>query len=139
MIIQQASGVNAVLFYSARILTSVLPASAGVISVGITVVNALMTVPPIFLVDVSRGDTREAYKTESGKEDAADDFHGWHVYSQLCDWFRHRRAVEGCQFCCYHSVHCVSRLPSSLLMTDCSLLEWVQCLSCSSQSSYQGR
>jgi SP family facilitated glucose transporter-like MFS transporter 3 len=52
-IVQQASGVNAVLFYSAKILTSVLPASAGVISVGITVVNAIMTFPPIFLVDVS--------------------------------------------------------------------------------------
>lgn len=55
MVLQQLSGVNAVLFYSTPVLSSVLRgAGAGVLSVGITVVNALMTLPAIALVDVSR-------------------------------------------------------------------------------------
>jgi len=50
--LQQLSGVNAVLFYSASVLDTILPnAGAGILSVGITVVNALMTFPAIFLVD----------------------------------------------------------------------------------------
>lgn len=54
MVLQQLSGVNAVLFYSTPVLSSVLKgARAGVLSVGITVVNALMTLPAIALVDVS--------------------------------------------------------------------------------------
>lgn len=54
MVLQQLSGVNAVLFYSTPVLSSVLKgAGAGVLSVGITVVNALMTLPAVALVDVS--------------------------------------------------------------------------------------
>lgn len=54
MCFQQLSGVNAVLFYSNGILMSIMPnAGAGMLSVGVTVVNALMTLPAIFLVDVS--------------------------------------------------------------------------------------
>jgi MFS family permease len=50
--LQQLSGVNAVLFYSSSVLETILPnAGAGALSVGITVVNALMTFPAIFLVD----------------------------------------------------------------------------------------
>jgi MFS family permease len=50
--LQQLSGVNAVLFYSSSVLESLFPnAGAGVLSVGITIVNALMTFPAIFLVD----------------------------------------------------------------------------------------
>ncbi len=65
---QQLSGVNAVLYYSTGILSGVLKgraAAAGTggdggasnaawISVGITVVNAIMTFPPIFLIPEHR-------------------------------------------------------------------------------------
>lgn len=52
LILQQLSGVNAVLFYSTPVLQKVLPsAGAGQISIAITVVNAIMTFPAIFLVD----------------------------------------------------------------------------------------
>lgn len=108
MAIQQASGVNAVLFYSARILTSVLPASAGVISVGITVVNAIMTFPPIFLVDVSAQVKRSIDQLEIGEEDPADDFHGRHVRAQLCDRFGDRWALADSQRSGCHLVHRVS-------------------------------
>ncbi|KAK4687764.1 hypothetical protein P7C73_g2353, partial [Tremellales sp. Uapishka_1] len=49
--LQQLSGVNAVLFYSTPVLRPLLPTGAGVLGVGITVVNALMTLPAVFLVD----------------------------------------------------------------------------------------
>lgn len=52
MCLQQASGVNAVLYYSTPILQSVLKnAQAGFITLGITVVNAVMTLPAIILID----------------------------------------------------------------------------------------
>lgn len=52
LVLQQLSGVNAVLFYSTPVLQKVLPsAGAGQISIAITVVNAIMTFPAIFLVD----------------------------------------------------------------------------------------
>ncbi|WRT67675.1 uncharacterized protein IL334_004647 [Kwoniella shivajii] len=51
MAIQQLSGVNAVVFYSTPVLKPILPASAGMMSIGITVVNAVMTLPAIFLMD----------------------------------------------------------------------------------------
>nr|XP_019045765.1 vacuolar membrane protein [Kwoniella bestiolae CBS 10118]OCF24695.1 vacuolar membrane protein [Kwoniella bestiolae CBS 10118] len=51
MAIQQLSGVNAVMFYSTPVLRPLLPTSAGVVGVGITVVNAIMTLPAIFLMD----------------------------------------------------------------------------------------
>nr|ODN95410.1 vacuolar membrane protein [Cryptococcus depauperatus CBS 7855] len=55
MALQQLSGVNAVMFYSTPVLKPLLPTSAGEVGVGITVVNALMTLPALFLMDrVSR-------------------------------------------------------------------------------------
>ncbi|WVF69339.1 hypothetical protein IAT40_004115 [Kwoniella sp. CBS 6097] len=51
MAVQQLSGVNAVMFYSTPVLRPLLPTSAGVVGVGITVVNAIMTLPAIFLMD----------------------------------------------------------------------------------------
>ncbi|OCF30610.1 vacuolar membrane protein [Kwoniella heveanensis BCC8398] len=51
MAIQQLSGVNAVMFYSTPVLRPLLPTSAGVVGVGITIVNAVMTLPAIFLMD----------------------------------------------------------------------------------------
>jgi len=51
--VQQLSGINACLFYSSSILQSLLPASAGLISIGISVVNLVMTFPSIVLIDVS--------------------------------------------------------------------------------------
>ncbi|WVQ72890.1 hypothetical protein IAR50_002451 [Cryptococcus sp. DSM 104548] len=51
MALQQLSGVNAVMFYSTPVLRPLLPTSAGVVGVGITVVNAIMTLPAIFLMD----------------------------------------------------------------------------------------
>ncbi|KAK8858481.1 hypothetical protein IAR55_002708 [Kwoniella newhampshirensis] len=51
MALQQFSGVNAVMFYSTPVLRPLLPTSAGIVGVGITVVNAVMTLPAIFLMD----------------------------------------------------------------------------------------
>ena len=53
MALQQLSGVNAVMFYSTPVLKPLLPGSAGTIGIGITLVNALMTIVAIFLIDVS--------------------------------------------------------------------------------------
>ncbi|TFK67892.1 general substrate transporter [Pluteus cervinus] len=51
MVSQQVSGVNAVLYYSNDILSKALPTLAAHISLGITVVNVLMTFPPIILIE----------------------------------------------------------------------------------------
>ncbi|KAH9925279.1 general substrate transporter [Fomitopsis serialis] len=51
MLVQQLSGVNAVLYYSNDILSKALPDWGPWISVGITVVNFLMTFAPIILID----------------------------------------------------------------------------------------
>ncbi|KAH8108460.1 general substrate transporter [Phellopilus nigrolimitatus] len=51
MAAQQLSGINAVLYYSNAILGKTLPTFAPFVSIGITVVNAAMTFPPIFLID----------------------------------------------------------------------------------------
>ncbi|KAH8913683.1 general substrate transporter [Atractiella rhizophila] len=49
---QQLSGINAVMYYSTDIMSSVLDlGSAKYISLFITLVNLLMTFPPIFLID----------------------------------------------------------------------------------------
>ncbi|KAL7423213.1 Bifunctional purine biosynthesis protein PurH [Cryptotrichosporon argae] len=48
---QQLSGVNAVMFYSTPVLAPLLPTGAGIVAIGVTVVNALMSVPAILLVD----------------------------------------------------------------------------------------
>ncbi|KAI6150920.1 general substrate transporter [Pisolithus tinctorius] len=48
---QQLSGINAVLYYSNAILSRALPALAPYVSLVITVVNFLMTFPPIFLIE----------------------------------------------------------------------------------------
>ncbi|KAI0005873.1 general substrate transporter [Russula compacta] len=51
MISQQISGINAILYYSNDILSRVLSDAGPYVSLGITLVNTLMTFPPIFLVD----------------------------------------------------------------------------------------
>ena len=51
---QQLSGINAVLYYSVGILGSILPALAGSIGILITVINIVMTFPPIYLIDEHR-------------------------------------------------------------------------------------
>lgn len=51
MISQQVSGINAVLYYSNDIFSRVLPDAGPYVSIGITLVNTLMTFPPIFLID----------------------------------------------------------------------------------------
>ncbi|KAG1868745.1 general substrate transporter [Suillus tomentosus] len=48
---QQISGINAVLYYSNDILSKSLPELASYVSLGITIVNFLMTFPPIFLIE----------------------------------------------------------------------------------------
>jgi hypothetical protein len=53
MCLQQFSGVNAVMFYSTPVLKPLMPSSAGMIGLQITLVNAVMTVVTIFLIDVS--------------------------------------------------------------------------------------
>ncbi|PWN51543.1 general substrate transporter [Violaceomyces palustris] len=51
---QQFSGVNSVLFYSTGIMSTVLPSLASSIGLVITVINILMTFPPILLISESR-------------------------------------------------------------------------------------
>ncbi|EPQ28802.1 uncharacterized protein PFL1_03605 [Pseudozyma flocculosa PF-1] len=51
---QQLSGVNAVLYYSTGILSTILPSLAGSIGILITVINMLMTFPPILLISEDR-------------------------------------------------------------------------------------
>lgn len=51
MLAQQLSGINAVLYYSNDILSKSLPDMGPYISLGITIVNVLMTAPPIFLIE----------------------------------------------------------------------------------------
>ncbi|EGN96140.1 hypothetical protein SERLA73DRAFT_170556 [Serpula lacrymans var. lacrymans S7.3] len=51
MLTQQLSGINAVLYYSNDILSKSLPEVGPYVSLGITVMNALMTFPPIFLIE----------------------------------------------------------------------------------------
>ncbi|KAF9459362.1 general substrate transporter [Collybia nuda] len=48
---QQLSGINAVLYYSNAILSKSLPDFGPYVSLGITVVNVLMTFPPIILIE----------------------------------------------------------------------------------------
>ncbi|KAI0807088.1 general substrate transporter [Fomes fomentarius] len=51
MLCQQLSGVNAVLYYSNDILSKTLPELGPYISLGITIVNVLMTFAPMVLID----------------------------------------------------------------------------------------
>ncbi|KAF7295255.1 25S rRNA adenine-N(1) methyltransferase [Mycena indigotica] len=51
MLSQQLSGINAVLYYSNDILSKSLPNLGPYVSLGITVVNVVMTFPPILLID----------------------------------------------------------------------------------------
>lgn len=67
MALQQFSGINAVMFYSTPVLRPLLPTSVGLVSVGITIVNAIMTLPAIFLMDVGqRIVTKRGPSTEHG-------------------------------------------------------------------------
>lgn len=52
MLGQQLSGINAILYYSNDILSKSLPDLAAYISLGVTIVNVIMTFPPIFLIEV---------------------------------------------------------------------------------------
>jgi SP family facilitated glucose transporter-like MFS transporter 3 len=63
--LQQLSGVNAVLFYSTPVLRPLLSTGAGVVSVGVTVINALMTVPAVVLVNVSALRTCDGLESRS--------------------------------------------------------------------------
>ncbi|KAJ7702389.1 general substrate transporter [Mycena rosella] len=51
MLSQQLSGINAVLYYSNEILSKSLPEFGPYVSLGITIVNVLMTFPPILLIE----------------------------------------------------------------------------------------
>ncbi|EED78836.1 predicted protein [Postia placenta Mad-698-R] len=51
MLVQQLSGVNAVLYYSNDILSKALPDLGPYVSLGITIVNFFMTAAPIVLID----------------------------------------------------------------------------------------
>ncbi|KAJ7168129.1 general substrate transporter [Mycena crocata] len=51
MLSQQLSGINAVLYYSNDILSKSLPEFGPYVSLGITIVNVLMTLAPIYLID----------------------------------------------------------------------------------------
>ncbi|KAF4622587.1 hypothetical protein D9613_009239 [Agrocybe pediades] len=51
MIAQQVSGINPVLYYSNDILSKSLPTLSAYVSLGITVLNALVTVPAVLLVE----------------------------------------------------------------------------------------
>lgn len=51
MLSQQVSGINAVLYYSNEILSKSLPDWGPYVSLGITIVNVIMTFPPIILIE----------------------------------------------------------------------------------------
>ncbi|GAA5910161.1 hypothetical protein JCM8208_006746 [Rhodotorula glutinis] len=51
MLFQQFSGINAVMYYSTKILTAVNPGSAKMVSLYVTLVNLVMTFPAVFLID----------------------------------------------------------------------------------------
>ncbi|KAJ7074334.1 general substrate transporter [Mycena amicta] len=51
MLSQQVSGINAVLYYSNDILSKSLPELGPYVSLGITIVNVMMTFPPIILIE----------------------------------------------------------------------------------------
>lgn len=51
MAAQQLSGINAVLYYSNAILSKSLPDFGPYVSLGITILNAIMTFPPILLIE----------------------------------------------------------------------------------------
>jgi len=65
MMLQQFGGINAVMFYSTPVLRPLLPNAAGLLGIGITLVNAIMTLPAIFLVDVSPSYFPESQLTTS--------------------------------------------------------------------------
>jgi len=69
MALQQFGGINAVMFYSTPVLRPLLPNAAGLLGIGITLVNAVMTLPAIFLVDVSHlnFNSEEAYEQRLGR------------------------------------------------------------------------
>ena len=46
-------GINAVMYYSTGILSGALPEAASYVSLAVTVVNVIMTFPPIFVMEVS--------------------------------------------------------------------------------------
>lgn len=48
-----STGINAVMFYSTGILSRALPDAASYVSLAVTVINVIMTFPPIFLIEVS--------------------------------------------------------------------------------------
>jgi len=51
MIAQQISGINAIMYYSTGILSTIMPTSAVWISLMITIINAVMTFPAIALIE----------------------------------------------------------------------------------------
>ncbi|WFD20448.1 hypothetical protein MCAP1_002692 [Malassezia caprae] len=51
---QQLSGVNAIMYYSTGILSALLPSMAPFVGLVITMINAAMTLPPLWLVDDPR-------------------------------------------------------------------------------------
>ncbi|PVG02986.1 general substrate transporter [Serendipita vermifera] len=51
MLTQQISGINAVMYYSTAILSRSLPNAASYVSLGVAVINVIMTFPPIFVIE----------------------------------------------------------------------------------------
>jgi SP family facilitated glucose transporter-like MFS transporter 3 len=64
MALQQFGGINAVMFYSTPVLRPLLPNAAGLLGIGITLVNAIMTLPAIFLVDVSPASVSDSHAND---------------------------------------------------------------------------
>lgn len=63
---QQFSGVNAILYYSTGILSTLLPSLAPAVGLLITLVNAVMTLPPLWLLDEARFGRRRLLLVSSG-------------------------------------------------------------------------
>jgi len=51
MLVQQVSGINAVMYYSTDILSAALPGAGAYVSLGVALINLLMTIPPIFTIE----------------------------------------------------------------------------------------
>ncbi|KAG1465203.1 hypothetical protein G6F46_002468 [Rhizopus delemar] len=74
---QQLSGVNAVIFYSTSIMSTVFPESSGLITVSISIVNLVMTTLSAVLMD--RAGRRTLFLTSSGLMTLMGTLLGWSI------------------------------------------------------------
>jgi hypothetical protein len=75
-----------VLFYSTSVLQPIVPDRAGLIGIGIALLNVIMTLPPMFLVDVSRSSLKFEKKERGSDTMAIDPATGQDPVTILFAW-----------------------------------------------------